>query len=255
MNIFMSESFEKIHNAGEEEKETGEAALKIEIPKEEWETLKIIAKRVGGDFNMEVKQGPPYLEQINPLTGKKEKIPYVAFENQKERSITFNPLFIRENPRKAKRVAAHEGAHRAISRGYHEIGLPQEQTQKLQTSEYVGFHSFNNIGLEDPRVNNWDTKKFPGLIEINKELYDEQFKKENAQFIAPEVNLIISRLGRYPRYAEAASELLRFWHQGKYSQEFWHSCYVFYTQLRFASYSQYHFYLNLCTFALCMSHL
>jgi len=196
-----------------------EGLEEIEIPEEDWQVLKIIAQRVGGDFRMEVKLGPPYLEEINPLTGQKEKIPYVAFENVEERSITFNPLFVKENPRKAKRIAAHEGAHRAITRGYHEIGLAEDQIRRLQSPEYLGFSSFNNIGLEDPRVNNWDTGRFPGLRELNQEVYDEQLKEENAQFITPEVNLIISKLGRYPRYAEAASELLRFWHQGRYSKK------------------------------------
>ncbi len=191
----------------------------IKIPEKEWKTLKIIAKRVSGDFGMQVKLGPPFLEEFNPLTGKKEKIPYSAFENIEDRSITFNPLFILENPEKAKRIAAHEGSHRAITRGEREIGLPREQIAKLSSPEYIGFHSFRNIGLEDPRVNNWDTKKFPGLIELNKKLYDEQLKGENTQFIAPEVNLIISKLGRYPRYAEGASELLRFWHKGRYSKK------------------------------------
>jgi len=191
----------------------------IKVPEKEWKTLEIIAKRVSGDFGMKVKLGPPFLEEFNPLTGKKEKIPYSAFENIEDRSITFNPLFILENPEKAKRTAAHEGAHRAITRGEHEIGLPKEQITKLSSPEYIGFHSFRNIGLEDPRVNNWDTKKFPGLIELNKKVYDEQLKGENTQFIAPEVNLIISKLGRYPRYAEGASELLRFWHKGRYSKK------------------------------------
>jgi len=191
----------------------------IKIPEKEWKTLEIIAKRVSGDFGMKVKLGPPFLEEFNPLTGKKEKIPYSAFENIEDRSITFNPLFILENPEKAKRIAAHEGSHRAITRGEHEIGLPRKQITKLSSPEYIGFHSFRNIGLEDPRVNNWDTKKFPGLIELNKKVYDKQLKGENTQFIAPEVNLIISKLGRYPRYAEGASELLRFWHKGRYSKK------------------------------------
>lgn len=210
--------FKKLEEIGERKIEE-EKKEQIGISKEDWQMLEIIAKRVGGDFGMKVKQGPPYLEEFNPLTGKKEKIPYIAFEDVQERSVTFNPLFIRENPRKAKRIAAHEGAHRAISRGYHEIGLSNELIQKLQSSDYIGFHSFYNIGLEDPRVNNWDTEKFPGLIELNKEFYDEMLKKENVPLIAPEVNLLISKLGRYPRYAEAASELLRFWHTGNYSKK------------------------------------
>lgn len=192
---------------------------KIEIPEEEWKALEIIAKRVGGDFGMKVKQGPPFLEEYNPLTGKKEKIFYTAFFDKEKKEITINPLWVKENPKKAKRTAAHEGAHRAITRGLHEIGLSEEQIEKFYTPEYIGFSSFQNIALEDPRVDNWDSQKFPGLRELNKEKWDEDLSKENAVFITPEVDLIISKLGRYPRYAEAASELVRFWHTGKYSKE------------------------------------
>jgi hypothetical protein len=116
---------ETIYNTTEKKQESRETPSAPEVPPEDWQTIEIIAKRVGGDFGMKVKQGPPFLEELNPLTGKKEKIPYVAFEHTKERSITFNPLFARENPRQARRIAAHEGAHRAITRGCHEIGLPQ----------------------------------------------------------------------------------------------------------------------------------
>ena len=88
----------------EKEKLIKEESETVEIPKKDWQTLEIIAKRVGGDFGMKVKLGPPYLETINPLTGRKERAPYIAFEDPREKSIIFNPLFIREHPRKAQRI-------------------------------------------------------------------------------------------------------------------------------------------------------
>ena len=113
------EKFEKKqYYFSEKEKSTLEILKEIGIAEEDWENIKIIAQIVGKDFGMEVKLGPPYLEDFNPLTGKKEKIPYVAFEDPEEGSITLNPLFVKENPRKSKRIAAHEGAHRAITRRY-----------------------------------------------------------------------------------------------------------------------------------------
>jgi hypothetical protein len=37
--------------------------------------------------------------------------------------------------------------------------------------------------------------------------------------MVPEVDLIIMRrLGYYPLYAEAASELVRYWHEGRYRE-------------------------------------
>jgi len=53
------EKFEQKQYLPEEKELTEEATEKIEIPKEDWETLKIIAKRVGGDFRMKVKLGEP----------------------------------------------------------------------------------------------------------------------------------------------------------------------------------------------------
>ena len=84
----------------EEEKPTRSGADKIEISEEDWQTLKIIAQRVGGDFRMEVKLG-------EPGGG--------SFFNPEDGSITFDPLHIKENPEQAKFVAGHEGSHRAIT--------------------------------------------------------------------------------------------------------------------------------------------
>ncbi len=215
----MEKSFEKMYSAGGPEKESEKIVPTVEIPKEEWEILEIINKRVAGDFGAKVKQGPPYLEEFNPLRGRVEKIPYTALFHTIEKETTINPLWAREHPREARRTSAHEGAHAAITRGFHEIGLSKEQMLRLLSSEYIGFSSFENIGLEDPRVDTWDGQKFAGLVELNKEKWDRDLSEENAQFIVPEVNLIISRLGRYPRYAEAASELVRFWHKGNYSKK------------------------------------
>jgi len=191
----------------------------IKIPEKEWKTLEIIAKRVGGDFGVKVKQGPPFLEKFNPLTGKIERVYYEAFEDPSTKEITINPLIVRENPKLAKRHAGHEGEHAAIDRGYHEIGLSEEQIEKLLSPEYLGYSSFENIALKDPRADTWGGKKFPGLKELHNEKWDKDLSRENALFIAPEANLIISKLGRYPRYAEGASELLRFWHKGRYSKK------------------------------------
>jgi hypothetical protein len=165
---------------------------------------------------MKVKLGPPYLTIINP-SGVEEKVFYLSFIDFKERSITFNPLYVNENPMEAQHTAAHEGAHRAITRGYHEIGLSDEQIRKLSSPEYLGFYSFYNIALEDPRVDTWSAARFPGLRELNKMFYDKQFKK-GGQFMVTEVDLIMRRLGYYPRYAEAASELVRYWHEGRYRE-------------------------------------
>lgn len=191
-----------------------------EIPQEDWNLIKTIAQRVGDDFEMEVSLGQPYYTQLNPTTGEEERFSYRAYIDTIERKVVFNPLFVKENPKEAQIAAAHEGAHRAISRNVAEIGLSQKQIDKILSSEYLGFSSFENIGLEDPRVNFYSVKKFPGLEKLNREHFNEMLKKEKTSFIlVPELEFIASKLGIYPRYGQAASELLRFWHQGKYSEK------------------------------------
>ncbi|GIW67156.1 MAG: hypothetical protein KatS3mg096_024 [Candidatus Parcubacteria bacterium] len=115
--------------------------LKIEIPKEVWENLEIIAKRVGGDFRMKVKLGKP---------GRG------SFFNPEDVSITFDPLHIKESPELAKFVAGHEGAHRAITPHPKEIGLSREQIQELYSQ--IGFGYLQNV-IEDMAVNDWLRKK------------------------------------------------------------------------------------------------
>lgn len=72
--------FEQERHFPETEKPTKEE-IKVEIPKEDWQTLEIIAKRVGGDFGLEVKLRKP---------GEG------SFFNQENCLITFDPLHIKE---------------------------------------------------------------------------------------------------------------------------------------------------------------
>jgi len=185
----------------EEEKSTEEGFGKIEIPEEDLQTLKIISQRVGGDFRMEVKLG-------EPGGG--------SFFNPKDGSITFDPLHIRENPDQAKFIAGHEGSHRAISLHPKELGLSQEEIKGLYSQ--IGF-SYTQNAIEDPAVNDWMTKRFPGLKKYAKEAYDELLKEENAVLSSPEVQRITLQLGYWPKFAQYGSEIIRDWHQGRFSQE------------------------------------
>jgi len=184
-----------------EEKQTREEPETIEVPEEEWRTLEIIAKRVGGDFGMEVKLG-------KPGGG--------SFFDPEDGSITFDPLDIKKSPNQAKFVAGHEGSHRAITPHPKELGLSLEKIRELYSQ--IGFGYFQNV-IEDPAVNDWMKKRFPGLKEYVEKTYNEQFKEENAVLSTPEVQRMAAQLGYWPRFAQYGSEVIRDWHQKRFSKE------------------------------------
>jgi len=194
------ENFEKKQYLPEKEEPAEEIPEKIEIP-EELETLKIIAQRVGGDFGMKVELG-------EPGGG--------SFFNPEGNSITFDPLHIRDNIEQAKFVAGHEGSHRAITPGPREMGLSLEDVRKLYSK--IGFGYLQNV-IEDPAVNDWMKKRFPGLEEYVKKTYDEQLGEEGAVLSTPEVQRIALQLGYWPRFSQYGSEVIRDWHQKRFSRE------------------------------------
>ena len=195
------EKFEAEQYFSEEERPLKEKPEKIEISEKDWQVLKIISQRVGGDFRMEVKLG-------KPGGG--------SFFNPEDGSITFDPLQIKENPEEAKFVAGHEGSHRAITPHPKELGLSPEKIRELYSQ--IGFGYLQNV-LEDPAVNDWMKKRFPGLREYVKKTYDEQLKKENTVLSRPDVQRIAEQLGYWPRFAQYGSEVIRDWHQGRFSQK------------------------------------
>ncbi|MEK7173094.1 MAG: hypothetical protein AAB740_03900, partial [Patescibacteria group bacterium] len=197
----MEKSFEKIYSAGELEREAEKVASAVEIPKKDWQTLEIIAKRVGGDFGMEIKLG-------KPGGG--------SFFNPEDGSITFDPLHIRDNIEQSKFIAGHEGSHRAITPSPKEIGLSREQIQENYSQ--IGFGYLQNV-IEDPAANDWMTKRFPGLEPYTAKIYDEQFKKENAVLSTSEVQKIAAQLGYWPKFSQYGSEVIRDWHQKRFSRK------------------------------------
>ena len=196
----MPKNIEKIYNSEKQEREK-KFSQEVEIPRKDWQTLEIIAKKVGGDFGMEVKLGKPGQG---------------SFFDPENGSITFDPLYIKENPELAKFVAGHEGAHRAISCGPDKIGLSKQQI--LEKYSQPGFGYLQNA-IEDPAVNDWMRKRFPGLREYVERTYDEQLKEENAVLSNPEVQKIATQLGYWPKFAQYGSEIIRDWHQQRFSKK------------------------------------
>jgi len=195
------EKFEAKQYFSEEEKPTEESFEKIEISEEDWQVLKIISQRVGGDFRMEVKLG-------EPGGG--------SFFNPEDCSITFDPLHIKENRELAIFTAGHEGAHRAITPHPRELGLPQEKIREFYSQ--IAFRYIQNV-IEDLAVNNWMTEGFPGLKEYTQRTYDEILKEEGVVLSTPEVQRIAYQLGYWPKFTQYGSEIIRDWHQGRFSRE------------------------------------
>ncbi len=194
------EKFETKKYFSEREKKLKEE-VKVEISKEDWQTLEIIAQRVGGDFGMKVKLGEPGEGSF--------------FDLEEEHSIIFDPLDIKGNPEQAKFVAGHEGAHRAITLKPREIGLSSKKIEELYSQ--IGFSYLQN-SIEDPAVNDWLRKRFPGLDPYVEQVYNKQLKKENAVLSTLEVKRIAAQLGYWPRFVQYGSEVIRDWHQKRFSQ-------------------------------------
>lgn len=181
------------------EEKSPESPESYGIPHDQWQALEMIAQRVGGDYGMHVKLGKP---------GEG------SFFDPSDTSITLDPVHVRRNFSFAKFVSAHEGSHRAITIGPAELGVPDAVIEELYSR--VGFAYLHNI-IEDPAVNDWACARHPGLNKDVKSTYDEQFQNENAALSTPEVQRIAAQLGYWPRFCQYGSEIIRDWHQGRYS--------------------------------------
>lgn len=168
--------------------------------KKTWEELVLIAQRVGGDFGMRVTLGE---------SGKG------SFFNPDDISITLDPLQVKEDPNLAKFVVAHEGGHRAVSVSPTQLGLAPRKIEELYSQ--VGFGYLQNA-IEDPATNSWVEKRFPGLRPYVDEAYDKQFEENNAVLTTPEVTELAKRLGYWPKFSHYGSELIRYWHNEKFSE-------------------------------------
>jgi len=174
----------------------------IKVPEDVRERLAAIARLVGGDWDVKVEIG-------QPGSG--------SFFDESQNRISFDPLHLIDPAREAQAefVAAHEGGHRAITRGPERIGLAREKARELYGK--LGF-AFGANSLEDPADNDWWSKKYEGLEPSVKTTYDEMFREDGAVLGSPDVHAQIAVLGHTPRYAHFGSELIRLWHTGETSK-------------------------------------
>ncbi len=128
------------------------------------------------------------------------------------RKIVLDPRHIEESPATAVFVPAHEGAHAAISIGPAALGQSTEKA--VEFGKKIGFHFLHNC-QEDGSVNTWTLNKFPGIEAALREVYDPDLLPENPEMATPETSQIIALIGKYPRFAQFGSEILKIWYTGE----------------------------------------
>ena len=101
-------------------------------------------------------------------------------------------------------VITHEGAHRRVSRMDF---IPKEQWQES------GF-SFLMNAVEDPRVNNWVSKKYEGAADWLEQVYEEDLPVEGRIDAKAK-----EKLGYTPKHIQYGMEIIRYWHTGKFSDD------------------------------------
>ncbi|MBI5077537.1 VWA domain-containing protein [Candidatus Falkowbacteria bacterium] len=177
--------------------------LPVKLEEETILELKRIAQVIAGDLGMKVKLGEP---------GKG------SFFDSEKGEITLDPLHIAEAPERARMIAAHEGAHRRLTRGPKTLGVQPELIEELY-GKAIGFAYTSNV-IEDPAVNNWTKKEFEGLRGDFDKTYSKMFEKEHIPLGLdhPEVQAIIRRIGTIPNLVWVGSELIRAWQTGKFSK-------------------------------------
>ncbi|MDD3293051.1 MAG: hypothetical protein PHI45_03490 [Candidatus Pacebacteria bacterium] len=182
------------------EKKPEEQIENKEVFPEDLQELKEIACQVGEDSETRIMIG-------QPGGG--------SFFNPEQNSITFDPLQIEKNINDAKFIAAHEGSHRAITSGPKEMGFSNKQIQDYYSQ--VGFGYLQNV-IEDPTVNNWLSKRFPRIGSYSEEIYDKILEKDNVVLgSSKEAQEFYIKNGYWPRYLQYGSEIIRDWHQKRFS--------------------------------------
>lgn len=174
----------------------GESLL-VRVPAGYWRLLKAVARKVGGDFGMQINLGKP---------GEGSRFSPEAAE------IVLDPLHIIESPSEAVFVAGHEGAHRAISPSPLELGLPRETVENL--CRRLGFTAMQNF-IEDPAVNDWMAGRYPGMKQYILDVYDDFSVDEKEGAVTPEIRELTQKIGYIPRFAKFGYQVIRRWHTGQ----------------------------------------
>ena len=180
----------KTLNAKKDEPSGPEVEISEEELAERMDRLRAMGRTIGKDFAMKV--------EIGKERGWKYK---------------FKPInTIEVDPEDVRRkgldycfgIIAHEGSHRRVSR--------MDFISKEQWQE-PGF-SFLMNAVEDPRVNNWVSKKYEGAADWLKQVYEEDLPVEGRIDAKAK-----EKLGYTPKHIQYGMEVIRYWHTGKFSDD------------------------------------
>lgn len=166
-----------------------------------WRQISLTAAMVGGDFGMQVRLGKP---------GEGN------FFDPERVAITLDSELVATEPITAEFVAAHEGAHRAITGHPKEVGLSKKAVEERYRQ--IGYASVHNY-IEDPAVNDWLKQEYPGLRILIADIYDKMFADASRPVVTPEATELIQKLGRVPYFVQYGTELMRRWHSGSYQEQ------------------------------------
>ena len=141
------------------------------------------------------------LGKLPDKTGKKSGWRYIFHSN----TIEVDPIDILEKPLAyCMGIISHEAAHELVSRVSF---ITKDEWNKS------GFKFLLNA-VEDPRVNNWISRKYQGPRTWLKTVYNDQHNPAN------EVEEKLAAQTHYtPKHIKFGLEIIRFWNTGKYSDD------------------------------------
>ncbi len=107
----------------------------------------------------------------------------------------------------------HEGAHRYNTYSFLHPDLKPvlERIAPIEVmSRAIGFNAVFG-GIEDPTINTWYAKVYPGSRERAERVYAGYFKEDGAQLYTPEIWMAQLLLGSYPKFGQYVSAVIRKW--------------------------------------------
>lgn len=112
-------------------------------------------------------------------------------------------------------VAGHEGGHAKITKNAEQIGVRKDMINRLYSQ--LGFAYGLNV-LEDGADNDYLVLANDNLKSVVAKVYDDQFASEDAALQTPETVNFCKTYGFVPQFVQFGSNLLRYWHQKRYSE-------------------------------------
>jgi len=150
-----------------------------------------------------------------------------SFQDPNNHRITFDPAMIPfdaanldKNIKNMYFVAGHEEIHDVITKYTDFINEMLDSKQIEDGIEVLGLSTLGNA-IEDPKDNDCLKDLFPGFKTWVKDFYDPMFTQENTDLFGQPVLLEQMKqvLGYVPKFIKYTSEIIRFWHTGKFSSK------------------------------------